>query len=71
MGFKDIIKDKETGIIFKADVNDLAHYIEKLIEDRNILKRINQNICNMDFKYVMDYHVHLIQSLYEKVIGVR
>jgi glycosyltransferase involved in cell wall biosynthesis len=69
VGLKDIIKDKETGIIFKADANDLASYIEKLIEDRNILKRINQNICNMDFNYVIDYHVHLIQSLYEKVIG--
>ncbi|MGG2971655.1 glycosyltransferase [Geobacillus stearothermophilus] len=71
VGFKDIIEDGVTGIIFKADPTELANILEQLIHDRGILEKINRNIYQQDFPYTMDIHVRKIQSLYKKVIGAR
>lgn len=70
VGFKDIIEDGVTGIIFKAHSTELADILEQIIHDRGILEKINRNICQQDFPYTMDVHVQKMQSLYQKVIGV-
>jgi glycosyltransferase involved in cell wall biosynthesis len=71
VGFKDIIQDGITGIVFKVNPIELANILSQLIRDREILTKINRNICQQEFPYTMDIHVQKIQSLYKKVIGAR
>jgi glycosyltransferase involved in cell wall biosynthesis len=70
VGFKDIIEDGVTGIVFKANSTELAIILEQLIHDREILGKINRNICRQEFPYKLDKHVQEIMYLYKKVIGV-
>jgi glycosyltransferase involved in cell wall biosynthesis len=71
VGFKDLIEDGKTGMIFKANKNHLANKIETLIKNRAILKDINTNILNMDFPYTMKEHTNEIINLYNQIkVGV-
>jgi len=70
VGFKDVIQDGKTGIIFNPESKELSSLIESLIRDRKILQSMNQNICNEDFPYTLEKHAKDIESLYKEVIGV-
>lgn len=69
VGFKDNLKHNYTGFIFKDNTFELSSLIEKIIYDKGIIQRINQNIFNEEFPYKMDEHTIRIRSLYEKVIS--
>ncbi|RXZ01499.1 glycosyltransferase [Fictibacillus sp. S7] len=71
VGFKDIIEDKKTGIVFRIDKNILANKISVLINNRNFLQNIKTNIMNMHFPYTMKEHTKEIINLYNQVeVGV-
>ncbi|MDM5211552.1 glycosyltransferase [Peribacillus sp. NJ4] len=70
VGFKDLIRDGETGVIFNPETKELETILEKLINDRNILKKINQNICNDAFPFSLEKHASDIEALYKEVLGV-
>lgn len=70
VGFKDILRDGETGIIFDPDTKELETILEKLINDRNILNKMNHNIYNDAFPYSLEKHSINIEALYKEVLGV-
>ncbi|WP_141992101.1 glycosyltransferase [Bacillus sp. B4EP4a] len=70
VGCKDIIRDGETGVIFNPETNELETILEKLINDRNILKKMNDYINNDDFPYALEKHARDIETLYKEVLGV-
>ncbi|MGE7592966.1 glycosyltransferase [Peribacillus frigoritolerans] len=70
VGCKDIIRDGETGVIFNPETNELETILEKLINDRNILEKMNENINNDAFPYSIEKHARDIEALYKEVLGV-
>ncbi|MBP0725127.1 glycosyltransferase [Bacillus sp. RG28] len=71
VGFKDMIEDGKTGMIFTINKNDLANKLNHLIENRTILKDINANLLNINFSYSMNEHTNEIINLYKQVgVGV-
>lgn len=72
VGFKDLIRDGKTGLIFKPSVDDLKQKILSVLENREILKDINRNINQMPFNFTMDVHVKEILNFYDEVyLGVK
>ncbi|KRF35874.1 glycosyltransferase [Paenibacillus sp. Soil787] len=65
VGCQDIIENGETGIIFKANKDELKSLLLTIINDRNILRQINENILNMNFDYEMKKHAKEIIELYQ------
>lgn len=69
VGFKDLIRHNETGLIFKPNLFALSNIIEELIVNRNKLEKININICKEQFTFSMERHAKKIQTFYERVLG--
>lgn len=67
VGFKDVIKDGETGIVVEATVEALCRSIQAIVGDRTVLERINRNILAMDFGHSMRDHAESIMQLYRRV----
>ncbi|MFJ7467862.1 glycosyltransferase [Peribacillus frigoritolerans] len=70
VGFKDLISNGETGIIFKPESAELAFHLEKIIKNRSILKEFNHNICNTEFSFTLDKHEREINDFYNDILGV-
>ncbi|MBN1043581.1 glycosyltransferase [Clostridium botulinum] len=70
VGSKDIIisSEVENGIIIKANKLELKHKITELINARTVLKDLNKNVLDHDFKFNMHNHTKNIESIYEKVL---
>jgi len=64
VGFKDMIDPGVTGIIIKADEDELYNNLEAIIKDRGKLSYINQNIINLPEIYTMEKHTEDIMKLY-------
>lgn len=69
VGFKDLIRHNETGLIFKHNPFALSNIIEELIVNRDKLVKINKNICKEQFTFSMEKHAKKIQTFYERVLG--
>lgn len=63
VGAKDLIQDKKTGFIIPTDTKELSLIINKIMNDKNILKQINQNI-------IKGFHVKNIQENSEEIISL-
>ena len=68
VGFKDMLCDNLTGLIIKPNREELALNLQRIIEDRNILKRINKNIIEAKFDFSMESHAEKIIQLYREVL---
>ncbi|MBW6410288.1 glycosyltransferase [Clostridium weizhouense] len=70
VGSKDIVISSEVkkGIIIKANKSELKHKIIELINARTVLKDLNKNVLDDDFKFNMYNHTKNIESIYEKVL---
>ncbi|NFO11337.1 glycosyltransferase [Clostridium botulinum] len=70
VGSKDIVISSEVknGIIIKANKSELKHKITELINARTVLKDLNKNVLDHDFKFNMYNHTKNIESIYEKVL---
>lgn len=66
VGFKDIIKKANVGIVIEPTVEEIARVIDEITRDRLILKNINENILKMDFTYDIVTHTNDIINLYKK-----
>lgn len=66
VGFKDNIKNNETGFIIKPNENDLSHLLNSIINDKNKLREINKNILLESFELDIENHVKKIIKLYEE-----
>ncbi|NOV00012.1 glycosyltransferase [Paenibacillus planticolens] len=64
VGLQDIITHGETGIIFKADEKELSEQISAIIENREILSKMNKNILNHDFVFSMQQHTNQMIDFY-------
>ncbi|MFL0246149.1 glycosyltransferase [Candidatus Clostridium stratigraminis] len=71
VGFKDILINNVTGIIIGSHIEELAENIAKIIEDRNILEKINRNIIAAKFDFSLKSHSENMFKLYDKVLGGR
>ncbi|MED1636055.1 glycosyltransferase [Bacillus thuringiensis] len=67
VGFKDLIKDEETGFIYKTDGNDFINKLSSILDNPLKLDRINENISKMKFPYIMQQHTNEIINLYQEV----
>ena len=68
VGFKDMIKDGITGIIVSPNKQEMALKLESIIQDRNILKMINNNVTQANFNSSINKHSEKIIQLYNKVL---
>lgn len=65
VGAKDIITNMHNGIVIEPSYKDLAFAIKQCYEDREILRKINKNICNdksLNFDFLN--HLEQINKLY-------
>ncbi|MFT8323737.1 MAG: glycosyltransferase, partial [Bacillus sp. (in: firmicutes)] len=67
VGANDLIKQNFNGIIVKPDANILANKIKSIVKDREILEKMNLNICSNEFNYSLMKHSEIILNLYKKV----
>ena len=72
VGYKDIIEDGKTGIVFRSDSDkDFIKKIKSLVNKRETLMTIQENILKMNFSNTMTNHTREILSFYNQVkIGV-
>lgn len=72
VGSKDIVLNNEVnkgkGIIIRASKSGLKYKIIELIDDKSILKYLNKNILDNDFKFNIYDHIKSIESIYKKVL---
>ncbi len=68
VGFKDMMDPGVTGIIIKAEENELYKNLETIIKSREKLNNINQNIMNLQGIYTMENHTKDIMGLYSSLI---
>ncbi|MBU3198072.1 glycosyltransferase [Clostridium estertheticum] len=68
VGFKDMIKSGTTGIVIKAAEDELYKNLGAIIEDREKLSYINNNILNLASIYTMEKHASDIMELYSGLI---
>jgi len=64
VGFKDMINPGVTGIIIKADEDELYSNLKTIIKNREKLSYINQNIIELPSIYTMDKHTEDVMKLY-------
>jgi len=67
VGFKDMISDGVTGLLFKAEVHSLVEKLQYILENRKILNEINNNIVDMKIDFSMQQHVQEIIQWYPKL----
>lgn len=65
VGFKDMINPGVTGIIIKASEDELYDNLQTIIEDREKLSTINQNIMELKDIYTMEKHTEDVMKLYK------
>ena len=68
VGFKDMIVSGVTGIIIKAHRGELYNNLQTIINDREKLSYINQNIMELSSIYMMDKHTEDIMKLYNDLM---
>lgn len=68
VGFKDIILNKNVGIIIKPNKDELINELENVINNRGILRTMNKNIMNMEFNYLIDQHTREILDFYRRTL---
>ena len=66
VGAKDIVTNSGMGVVIKPEKETLQYVLTKLIEDRKILQKMNEVICQSVFSFDMTTHVNeVVQTLYE------
>lgn len=71
VGLRDIIELNNVGIVFNANPKDLSDLIEKIINDRMILHKLNENIVDREVNITMNKHTSEIIDLYNDIIMER
>ena len=65
VGAKDLIYEKELGIIVKPESNEIYKNIKKIIYQRECLKQWNDNICKIPVSFFSNSeHMKQIQGIY-------
>ncbi|MBZ9625481.1 glycosyltransferase [Clostridium sp. FP2] len=65
VGFKDMIIPEVTGIIIKASEDELYNNLQTIIESREKLSYINENIIALKSIYTMKNHTEDVMKLYD------
>ncbi|MED3897046.1 glycosyltransferase [Priestia aryabhattai] len=66
IGFKDLVQHKVNGLIVGANVNELAHAIKCVIDNKKeTLEKWNNNICRGPFLSILSFHNKEIEELYK------
>lgn len=66
VGSRDIVENGKTGLIVKPDKNSLVGSIKNILEDRDILKKMNKHIVEVFDILTMDKHSEDIRIFYNK-----
>ncbi|MFP7412677.1 glycosyltransferase [Priestia filamentosa] len=70
VGFKDIIKHNETGVIVQSDnIKELVAVIDEMIVNRKKLQLLNKNICSLQFENTINLHAYSISEIYVDIPG--
>lgn len=71
-GTSEIIKDYQTGLLIKPDdAEELSQAIKKLINNKELRKKIIKNAYNRVMKYhIAEYTAKQLENIYFKVLGV-
>lgn len=69
-GVSEIIRNRETGILFKAgDSDDLAEKIKLVIHSKNNLRKMRENVLKeYEEKYTPDGNHKVLMAVYDKAI---
>lgn len=68
VGAKDIIINNSTGIIVKPEAYDLTDKLNKIINNRDILRKLNENMLKLPFNLMMKSHTKNIINMYRRVL---
>lgn len=67
VGAKDIIESiNNSGFVIESNSKDLANVLRELLNNRAILRRMNESICTSDWKFNYTKHVDKIIQLYRR-----
>ena len=70
VGAKDILLEHTgMGLIVKPDKGALQDVISKMYRHREILQKMNQEICDWQTDFSVEKHVGAMIGLYERAIG--
>ncbi|MCU5527701.1 glycosyltransferase [Bacillus cereus] len=67
VGFKDLVRDGETGFIYKVNKHDFIDKLSMILDDISLLERVSENLLELDFPHLMEQHTKEIISLYQEV----
>lgn len=71
VGFKDMLIPEVTGIVIKADEDELYTNLQTIIEDREKLAYINKNIMELPGIYTMEKHTEDIMKFYVDLLATQ
>jgi glycosyltransferase involved in cell wall biosynthesis len=66
VGFKDILKNKETGLVYNK--NQIKNSLLDILNNPEQLSIINKNIKKENFKFDIENHVIELNRIYSKVV---
>ncbi len=69
VGARDILNERDWGYCVAANQNDWISIIERIYDNRELLHRINNNICADSFEFLLENHLKDVKNIYMKVIS--
>ena len=68
VGASDLIrKHEEVGVIVEADEESLKNVLDRIIQDKTILSKMNRKICSADLNFDYLKYVKQIMDIYDEV----
>lgn len=67
VGAKNLIRSGENGYCVNDNKEDLLEIIKKILNNRQLLIQMNNNICRGAFNFSMNEHVQRLQEIYESI----
>jgi glycosyltransferase involved in cell wall biosynthesis len=70
VGFKDIVKHEQIGLIYQDDLlnQGLKSSLAHILENPNILLKFHQNILKENFTYTLNEHTLRLEGIYKQII---
>lgn len=68
VGAKDLLVNNEWGFVVQPDKKAMCSIIEQIYDDRDILRKVNEEICKGEFEFSIGMHVYDVEKLYVEAI---
>nr|WP_304654797.1 glycosyltransferase [Sporolactobacillus sp. STSJ-5] len=67
VGAKDFVQNNDNGFIVEPNAECLTQVFARILNNRNILSKMNNNICSGDFDFSIENHVKRILDTYKYI----